>query len=117
MFIVGIEIMSSDQRVREVFINPTIKSSEGTAESEEGCLSVPGVVAKVKRPKKVVVQAEDLDGTIFTVEAEGLACNVLCHEIDHLNGVLFIDHLSGVKKDIAKRKAKKTVKRIGHLMK
>jgi peptide deformylase len=92
-----------------VLINPEIISSEGTAVEEEGCLSIPDFSEKVKRAAKVRVRAQDRTGKIFEIEAEGLLAKALQHEIDHLNGQLFVDHLSPLKKNIFKRRYKKTV--------
>ncbi len=78
-----------------VFINPQIlRTSLEEVEMEEGCLSIPGVYAKVRRPEIVEVQAFNERGRPFTIEADGLLARVILHENDHLNGVLFIDHLA-----------------------
>lgn len=77
-----------------VYINPVISHRQGTAEAEEGCLSLPGVYAQVKRPEKVRIQAYNLRGDEVTFDLEGLAARAAQHEFDHLNGTLFIDHLS-----------------------
>ncbi|MCL2609672.1 MAG: peptide deformylase [Treponema sp.] len=83
-----------------VFINPSIvETSQETAKYEEGCLSVPGCWADVVRPREIKVQAWDLRGRSFTVRAEGLLARVIQHEYDHLEGTLFIDHISEVKRD------------------
>lgn len=75
------------------FINPEIIASEGRQESRESCLSVPNVVGTVERPEKVTVKAMNEKGEEFTLEAEGLTAVCLCHEIDHLDGILFIDKM------------------------
>ena len=77
-----------------VFINPEIVKKHSSIESEEGCLSFPGLYAKVKRARKVKVQAFNLDGNPIEVEADDLFGRALQHEIDHLDGRLFVDHLS-----------------------
>jgi len=92
-----------------VIINPEILSLEGTVVEEEGCLSIPDYAEKVKRASKVRVRAQDLTGKSFEITAEGLLAKALQHEIDHLNGVLFIDRLSPLKKNIFKRRFKKLV--------
>lgn len=80
----------------KVFINPTIISySEEEWEQDEGCLSIPGVYAPVCRPEKIVVEALDLDGNLFTAEYSGLEGRCILHENDHINGVLFIDRVKG----------------------
>lgn len=73
------------------FINPEIIETEGEQEYQEGCLSIPGKTAKVKRPAKIKVKAQDRNGEEFELEAEGLLAVCICHENDHLNGILFTD--------------------------
>ncbi len=80
--------------------NPEILSVTGEAVAEEGCLSIPGVTADVKRPEQIVVEAVNLKNKQVRIEADGLLARVLQHEIDHLNGVLFIDRISGVKRQM-----------------
>ncbi len=92
-----------------ILINPELISQEGKLISEEGCLSVPDINEKVARPFRVIIRGIDLKGNEKTVEAEGLLARVLCHEIDHINGKLFIDHLSLLKKSLIKKKLKKAV--------
>jgi peptide deformylase len=91
------------------FVNPEITYSEGTTVYEEGCLSVPGVNADVKRAANVRVEALDRVGNKVEIDAEGLLAIVLQHEIDHLNGILFIDRLSRLKRELVKRKLKKKI--------
>jgi len=94
-----------------VFINPEIvESSEERAAYEEGCLSIPDYYAEVERPAKVTVDYVDRDGKAQQVKAEGLLATCLQHEIDHLNGVLFIDHISKLKRDMVVRKFTKLAK-------
>ena len=95
------------QRPVVVIINPEILSMEGSVTEEEGCLSIPDYAETVKRAAKVKVRAQDRKGKIFELEAEGLLAKALQHEIDHLNGLLFVDRLSPLKKSIFKRKYKK----------
>ncbi len=86
-------------------INPEIvEKSGGFWDVEEGCLSLPGIYGKVKREKKVVVRATDLDGNELELEADGMVGRCMLHEYDHLDGVLFIDRLSPAKKQSIKRK-------------
>jgi peptide deformylase len=92
-----------------VIINPEILSQEGSVVEEEGCLSIPDYAEKVKRAKKVKVRAQDRTGKPFELEADGLLAKALQHEIDHLNGLLFVDRLSPLKKNIFKRRFKKAV--------
>lgn len=79
-----------------VFINPVLLKSEGEQVGEEGCLSIPGIYEDVPRFKKVTFSAQDLSGQEFTLEGTDLLARVMQHELDHLNGILFIDHLSEV---------------------
>jgi peptide deformylase len=92
-----------------VIINPEILVLDGSIVEEEGCLSIPDYSEKVKRAAKVRVRAQDRTGKPFEIEAEGLLAKALQHEIDHLNGLLFVDRLSPLKKNIFKRRFKKTV--------
>ena len=90
-----------------VLANPEIIAVEGEVTIEEGCLSVPDCQAEVKRHEKVKVRGLDLKGKEVEIEAEGLLAVVLQHEIDHLNGILFIEHISRLKRDLSKRKLRK----------
>jgi peptide deformylase len=90
-----------------VCANPQIIHAEGEQREEEGCLSVPGFRGYVARPQYVTVRAYDASGREFEMRSEGLLARAFCHEIDHLNGVLFINHLSMLKRDIIKRKIRK----------
>ena len=72
-------------------VNPVIESASGKQEGEEGCLSIPNRYESVTRPMKVTVRAQDRNGNSFTVTAEGFKARALCHEIDHLDGILYID--------------------------
>jgi peptide deformylase len=90
-----------------VIINPEVLTLEGSIIEEEGCLSIPEYTEKVKRAAKVKVRAQDRTGSLFEIEAEGLLAKALQHEIDHLNGMLYIDRLSPLKKNFFKRRYKK----------
>jgi peptide deformylase len=90
-----------------VLLNPEVVEHEGVAVMEEGCLSVPEVNEKVTRPARVFIQGTTLDGNDFTLEARDLLARVFCHEIDHLNGKLFVEHLSPLKQRLIKQKFKK----------
>jgi peptide deformylase len=90
-----------------VAINPVIIHAEGEAYEEEGCLSVPSYAANVKRHARVIVKALDLDGVEQTWKAEDLLAIAFQHEIDHLDGILFVDHLSTLKRELFQRKARK----------
>jgi peptide deformylase len=96
----------------QVFINPEILwSSEEKATYEEGCLSIPEYYGDVERPSQVKVKYLDLEGKLRELEAGGLLATCLQHEIDHLNGILFIDHLSKLKRDRVLKKFAKAAKR------
>ncbi|WP_454780298.1 peptide deformylase [Legionella sp. WA2022007384] len=96
-----------DKENQLVIINPEIIASEGEKKFEEGCLSVPGAYDTVIRAEKVTVKALDRNGKPFEIEAEGLLAECLQHEIDHMNGKLFIDLLSPLKKAMARKKLDK----------
>ena len=102
--------VGEDEGKKMVICNPEIVSAEGSQRSDEGCLSIPGFSESVTRPQKLVVEAQDLEGSDLRIEAEGLLARRLCHEIDHLNGVLFIDHLSSLKRTLIKNRIRKLAK-------
>jgi peptide deformylase len=96
----------------QVFINPEIVwSSDDKSTYEEGCLSIPEYYEEVERPTQVKVRYMDFDGKTQEVEANGLLATVLQHEIDHINGILFIDHISKLKRDRVIKKFTKAAKR------
>lgn len=90
-----------------VAINPVIVHAEGEAFEEEGCLSVPDYAANVRRHARVIVKALDIEGVERTWQAEDLLAIAFQHEIDHLDGILFVDHLSALKRELFQRKARK----------
>ncbi|HEX8872470.1 MAG TPA: peptide deformylase [Candidatus Acidoferrum sp.] len=90
-----------------VLVNPEIIHAEGEAREEEGCLSIPGFRGYVVRPQFVTVRAQNAKGETFEIRGENILARAFCHEIDHLNGVLFLQHLSMLKRDLIKRKIKK----------
>lgn len=98
-----------DDKIKEplVLINPEVKLREGEVCYEEGCLSFPGIYFEVTRPKKITLTGIDLDGRELEYEASDVLARVFLHETDHLNGVLFIDHLSTIKRQLLKSKLKK----------
>ena len=101
-----------EPRSPQVFINPEIVwSSDEAATYEEGCLSIPETYSDVERPAQVKVKYLDLQGAPHEIEANGLLATCLQHEIDHLNGILFIDHLSKLKRDRVLKKFSKAAKR------
>ena len=93
-----------------VLINPQIIHGEGEKREEEGCLSIPGFRGYVVRPQFVTVRAQDLKGEFFEIRGEDLLARAFCHEIDHLDGILFLQHLGMLKRDLIKRKIKKLKK-------
>jgi peptide deformylase len=101
--IITIEMGTEKERDPLVIVNPEIVLVEGEDAGEEGCLSIPGFYETVKRGKKVVVRGKDLGGNACTVEGTDLLARALQHEVDHLNGILFIDYLSPIKKQLFKR--------------
>jgi peptide deformylase len=93
-----------------VLVNPEVVEESGKQKEEEGCLSLPNLTAVVARPAWVRVKAQDLDGNEFEVEGEDLLARALCHEIDHLEGIVYLDRLSVLKRDLLKRKIKKLIR-------
>jgi peptide deformylase len=93
-----------------VLINPEIIKREGTQTGEEGCLSLPGFREQVTRAKKATVRAQNAKGEFFELTGEDLLARAFQHETDHLNGILYISHVSVLKRDLIKRKIKKLVK-------
>jgi len=90
-----------------VLVNPQILEEAGKETDEEGCLSIPEITDKVTRPERIQVRARGVDGEPFEFEAGGLLARAVCHEIDHLNGVLFVDHLSGLRRERVKRQLRR----------
>jgi peptide deformylase len=109
--IVTVDIsVGEDAAQRMILCNPEIVSAEGEQKADEGCLSVPDFSETVVRPLKMVVRALNIKGEEIQIDAEGLLARCLSHEIDHLNGILFIDHLSPLKRTLIKNKIKKLAK-------
>jgi peptide deformylase len=96
--------ISEEKNQLRVFINPEILRKEGTAVAEEGCLSVPGIYDKVERAETVMVTALDRDGQRFTLNASGLLAVCIQHEVDHLDGKVFVEYLSPLKANRIKNK-------------
>ena len=96
--------------IRLVAANPEIISVEGEQSGEEGCLSVAKVPAELKRPERAVLRAQDIQGKTFEREASGLAARCFLHETDHCDGILFIRHLSPLRRDLVVRKFRKLQK-------
>jgi peptide deformylase len=101
--------VGEDAEQSYVFINPEIVERRGQETDVEGCLSLPGITDKVERPTHVRVRALDLQGQPFEIEADDWLARAICHELDHLDGVLFVDHLRGLRRERARRQLKKLV--------
>jgi len=99
--------LSEDRSDPKVFINPEIIERQGSQKCEEGCLSVPGVYAEVKRAENVKVRALDADGEPFELDADGLLAVCIQHEIDHLDGKVFVDYLSPLKRRMLEKRLRK----------
>lgn len=99
--------VSEDKNDLRVFINPELNNCQGSTLGEEGCLSVPGVYDKVERAERVTVRYLDLEGKPQVLEADGLLAVCIQHEIDHLNGKVFVDHLSQLKQTRIRNKLAK----------
>jgi peptide deformylase len=90
-----------------VFVNPEIVHEEGSQVGDEGCLSFPGIVEVLERPMKVTLRATDLEGRPVEETAEGFYARAVCHEIDHLDGVVFLSRMSSLKRNLVKRRIRK----------
>jgi peptide deformylase len=109
LFVVNIGV-ETDKENLVTLVNPKITAMEGSELGEEGCLSIPDVIAEVNRASQIEIKGYDLDGNEVRYEAQGYLARAFQHEMDHLNGVLFWDNLGKVKRDILKRKFKKKIK-------
>jgi peptide deformylase len=99
-----------DPEARLVLINPEIVDKEGRQRGTEGCLSIPEFREEVTRPQRVTVRAQDIEGRFYEHTGEDLLARAFVHETDHLNGKLYISHISALKRDLIKRRIKKLVK-------
>ena len=99
--------VGEDEEAVHVLVNPVILERDGEESDFEGCLSIPDYTEKISRPLRIKVEAQTVEGVPFTLEAEGFLARVICHEVDHLNGVLFVDHLRGLKREKARRHLKR----------
>jgi peptide deformylase len=102
--------VAEDPQQKIVLINPEIIGKEEFQTGEEGCLSLPGFREQVTRPNSVTVRAQNIQGEWFEMNGEELLARAFCHEIDHLNGRLYISHVSALKRDLIRRKVRKLVK-------
>jgi peptide deformylase len=101
--------VGKDPEALLVLVNPEVLEAEGAETEVEGCLSIPEYTDKVERAFRIVVGAQDLDGESFEVEADDWVARAILHEMDHLDGVLFVDHLRGLRKERARRQLRKLV--------
>jgi peptide deformylase len=104
--------VGTDPEARIVLANPQITNSSGSATLEEGCLSFPGLFTNINRPTEVRVRAQDAHGTVREIEADGLLAQAICHEVDHLEGILLVHHLRGMKRRLFLRRVEK-MRRLG----
>jgi peptide deformylase len=109
--VVVIDISADEEEKKHlVLVNPEIIDKEGTQIDDEGCLSVTDLSAKVKRYQKLQVRAQDIEGETWEFAADDFMARVIQHEVDHINGILFIDHLSSLKRALYKKKLKKILR-------
>jgi peptide deformylase len=99
--------VGKDPEERQVLANPEIVQSEGSCTLEEGCLSFPGMFTNIVRPRRILVRAQDGRGELQELEAEGLLAQAICHEVDHLDATLLVDHLRGLKRRMFLKRIKK----------
>ena len=102
--------VAEDPQQKIILINPEIIGKEEMQTGEEGCLSLPGFREQVTRPRKVTVRAQNIKGETFETSGEELLARAFCHEIDHLNGRLYISHVIALKRDLIRRKVRKLAK-------
>jgi peptide deformylase len=107
LLVIGIPEKEDRPALRLVVVNPEILEARGSWDYEEGCLSVPDLREMVTRPEWIRLRYQDLEGRVQEIETDGILARVLQHEIDHLNGILFVDHLSPVRRALMKAKLKK----------
>jgi peptide deformylase len=104
--VIDVSIGEDPSQVR-VLVNPEVVERSGLEADVEGCLSLPGITDKVDRPAFVTVRAQDLEGRPLELQADGFHARAICHEIDHLDGILFPDHLRGLRRERVRRQLKK----------
>ncbi len=105
--------VGKDRSALQVLVNPRLTERQGMEVDVEGCLSIPGLTEKVSRPQSIKVVAQDLSGQPFELAAAGFLARAICHELDHLDGILFVDHLHGLRRDLARRHLRKLIKAYG----
>lgn len=109
IFVVDLTAGEEDGQLR-VFINPRVLQADGTQFGEEGCLSFPDITLEVDRAEQVTVEALDVDGSRFEMTADGLMARVVLHEIEHLDGQVFLRNVSSLKREIVKRQIRKRIR-------
>ena len=106
-----VDISAGEEKGNQiVLVNPEILETEGEQKGEEGCLSIPGFTAMVDRPRRIRIFGQNTRGERVELEAEDLLARVLCHEVDHLDGILYLDRISFFKRDLIKRKIRKLIR-------
>lgn len=106
-----VDISAGEEKGNQiVLVNPEILEQEGEQKGEEGCLSIPGFTAMVERPQRIRIAGQDTRGHRVEMEAQDLLARALCHEVDHLDGVLYLDRISFFKRDLIKRKIRKLIR-------
>ncbi len=106
--LVVVDISSgAEEEALHLLVNPEVMEETGQTTDLEGCLSIPGVTEKVTRPAKIRLRAQDLEGGPLELEAQGLLARAICHEVDHLNGILFLDRLVGLRRQRARRQLRR----------
>jgi peptide deformylase len=99
--------VGEDPAQLHILVNPEIVQREGAETDVEGCLSLPGITEKIERPTRITVRAVDLAGKAFELSAEDWLARAICHEVDHLDGILFTDHLRGLRRERMRRQLRK----------
>jgi len=107
--LIVIDVSTKDEKYPPVLINPEIIETDGFVDSEEGCLSIPKYISTIKRAEKIIVKGLDRDGKPLQFEADGLFAIAIQHEIDHINGILFVDRMSYIKREFFKKRYLKAV--------
>ena len=110
VIVVGVMGPEEEEEERLSLVNPEVVDSQGKEKGEEGCLSIPGFTAMVERPSHIRIRAQGLEGEPVGRNAEGLLARVICHEIDHLDGILYLARISRLKRDLIRRKIKKLIR-------
>jgi peptide deformylase len=116
LLVIGVPKKDSEEMTALAVINPEIIESDGVWEYEEGCLSIPDIRENVTRPERIRLRYQDLDGKEHTIEATGMIARVLQHEIDHLNGILFVDRVSPIRRALLKNRLKELARETAKAM-